>query len=149
MSIQAEFCCCSSNFVAVAVSQSCQTLCNPMDCSTPGLPVPHYLPEFAKVHIYCIGDVIQSYYPLMLSSPSALNHCLFTSDDQNTAASASVLPVNIQGWSPIRLTGMISFLFKCLSGVFSSTIFWRHQLFGILPSLWFSSHKRTWPLGRP
>ena len=48
----------------------------------PGLPVLHYLPEFVKIHIYCTGDAIQSYYPLMLSSPSALSCCLFTSDDQ-------------------------------------------------------------------
>ena len=60
---------------------------------------------------------------------------LFTSDDQNTRASASapVLPVNIQGWSPLRLTGLISLLSKGLSGVFSSTIVRRHQFFGILP----------------
>ena len=79
-----------------------------------------------------------------------LSH-LFASDDQNTeaSASASVLPVNIQGWSPLRLTGLISLLFKGLSGFFSGTTVWRHQFFGILPSLWSSSHNRTWPMGRP
>ena len=68
--------------------------------------------------------------------------CLFTSDDQNTgaSASASVLPVNIQGWSPLRLNGLISLRSKGLSGVFSSTTVWRHQFFGILPSLQSSSH---------
>ena len=77
--------------------------------------------------------------------------CLFASDDQNTeaSASASVLPVNIQGWSPLRLSGLISLLSKGLSGVFSNTTVWRHQFFGVLPSLWFSSHNCTWPLGRP
>ena len=75
--------------------------------------------------------------------------CLFTSDDQNTRPSASVLPVNIQGWSPLRLTGLISLLFKGPSGVFSSTIVLRHQFFGVLPSLWSSSHNHTWPLGSP
>ena len=49
------------------------TLCNPMDCSTPGLPVPHHLPEFAQVHVHCISDAIQPFHPLMPSSPSALN----------------------------------------------------------------------------
>ena len=45
----------------------------PMDCSTPGLPVPHHLLEFAQVHVHCIGDAIQSSHPLMPFSPSALN----------------------------------------------------------------------------
>ena len=52
---------------------------------------------------------------------------LFTSDDQNTGASASVLPVNIQSWSPLRLTGLIFLLSKGLSGVFSSTTVQRHK----------------------
>ena len=77
--------------------------------------------------------------------------CLFASGDQNTGASASgsVLPVNIQGWSPFRLTGLISLPFKGLSEVFSSTTIWRHQFFGILPSVWSSCHNQTWSLGRP
>ena len=54
-------CCCS-------VAQSCPTLWNPMDCRTPGLPVPHHLPKFAQVHVHCIGDTIQPSDPLMPSS---------------------------------------------------------------------------------
>ena len=46
-------CCCFS------VTQSWPTLCNLMDCSTPGLPAPHHLLKFAQVHVHCIGDVIQ------------------------------------------------------------------------------------------
>ena len=56
-----------------SVAQSCLTLCDPMDCSTPGLPVTHHLPKFAQVHVHCIGDAIQSSHPLMPSSPPALN----------------------------------------------------------------------------
>ena len=52
--------------------------------------------------------------------------------DYQTSASASVLPVNIQGWSPLRLTGLISLLSKGLSEVFSSTTVQRHRFFGIL-----------------
>ena len=76
---------------------------------------------------------------------------LFASGDQNIGASAlaSILQVNIRGWSPLRLTGLISLLSKGLSGVFSSTIVQRHQFFGILPSLQSSSHSHAWPLGRP
>ena len=75
---------------------------------------------------------------------------LFTSDDQNTgaSASASVLPVNIQGWSPLRLTGLISLLFKGLSGVFSTAV-WRQQFFGVLPPLQSSSPNHSWPRRRP
>ena len=74
-------------------------LCDPMDCRTPGLPVPHHLPEFAQVHFHCIGDTIQPSHPLMPSSPPTLNlyqhqglfQCvhLFSSDGRNTGASAS------------------------------------------------------------
>ena len=62
---------------------------------------------------------------------------LFTSDDWNTgvSASASDLPMCIQGWFPLRLTGLISLLSKGLSGAFSSMIVRRYQFFGTLPSL--------------
>ena len=63
-----EYCCC-----CCSAAQSCPTLCNPMDCNTPGLPVPHHLLEFVQVHIHCIGDAIQPSHPLTSSSPSALN----------------------------------------------------------------------------
>ena len=56
----------STDFSSVA--QSCPTLCNPMDCSTPGLPVHHQLPEFTQTHIRQVSDVIRPSHPL--SSPS-------------------------------------------------------------------------------
>ena len=59
-----RLCCCCS------VTQSCPTLCDPMECSTPGLPVPHHLLKFAQFHVHCIGDAIQPFHPLMPSSPS-------------------------------------------------------------------------------
>ena len=68
---------------------------------------------------------------------------LFTSD-----ASASVRPVNIQGRSPLRLTGLISVLSEGLSGVFSSNPARNYQLFVILPSLQSSSHNHMWQLGK-
>ena len=95
------------------------------------------------------------------SSPSALNLSehqglfsmsqLFASDDQNTGVSTSesVLPTSIQSWFPLKLTGLISLLSKGLSGVFSSTVVRRHQFYGVLLSLWSSSHNHMWPLGRP
>ena len=60
------FCCCS-------VAHSCLTLCDPMDWSTAGFPVPHHLPKFAQVHVHCIAYAIQLFHSLAPSSPSALN----------------------------------------------------------------------------
>ena len=56
-----------------SVAQSCPTLCNPMDCSTPGLPVHHQLPKFTQTHIHWVSDAIQPSHPLSSSSPPALN----------------------------------------------------------------------------
>ena len=53
--------------------QSCLTLCDPMDCSTPGCLVFHYLPEFAQTHVHRVGDAIQPSYPLSPPSPPAFN----------------------------------------------------------------------------
>ena len=58
-------CCCS-------VTQSCPTLCDPMDCSTPGLPVHHQLPELAQTHVHRVGDAIQPSHPLSSPSPFCL-----------------------------------------------------------------------------
>ena len=76
---------------------------------------------------------------------------LFVSGGWSTGAlaSASVLPMNIQAWFRLRLTRLISLLSKGLSGVLSGTTVWRHQFFGILPSLQSSFHTCMWPLGRP
>ena len=71
---------------------------------------------------------------------------LFTSDGQSIGVSASVLPMNIQGWFPLGLTGLISLLFKGLWRVFSSTTVGKHQFFGTQPSLWSNSHIHRWLL---
>ena len=130
-------------------------------CPSPSLKFMFIASEFAQVHVHCIGDAIQPCLPLMPFSPSALHLSqhqglfpmsgLCASDNQTTgaSASASLLPLNIQGWPPLRLTGLISWLSKGFSGVFSKTTVQRHQLFGILLSVWSSSHNPMWPLGRP
>ena len=56
-----------------SVIQSCLTLCNPMDCSTPGLPVHHQLLEFTQTDVHWVGDAIQSSHPLLSPSPPAFN----------------------------------------------------------------------------
>ena len=96
------------------VAQSCQTLRNPMDCSTPGLPVHHQLPEPAQTHVHWVDDVIQPSHPLLSPSPPAFNPSqdqgLFqwvssshVSGGQSTGASAPVFPMNIQDWLPLGL----------------------------------------------
>ena len=65
------------------------------------------------------------------------------------SALASVLPMNIQGWFPLGLIGLISFQSKRLSGVFSSSTIWKHQFSSAQPSSWFNSHICTWLLEKP
>ena len=88
-----------------------------MDCSTSGFPVLHHLSEFAQIHVHWVSDAIQPSYPftLFFSCPQSFPvpgslpvNWLFTSGSQSIGASASalVLPMNIQGWSPLGLTGL-------------------------------------------
>ena len=55
------------------VAQSCLTLCDPMNCSMPGLPVHHKLPEFPQTHVHQVGDAIQLSHPVSSPSPPALD----------------------------------------------------------------------------
>ena len=142
----------------IVVSKSCPTLHDPMDCSTLGFPVHHHLLEFSQVHVYWISDTIQP----ISSSVALFSFCLqsfpvsgsfpvsklFTSGGQNigASASASVLPKSIQGWFPLRPTGLISLQSKGLSRVSSNTTVQKHQFFDALPSLLSNSHICTWLL---
>ena len=112
---------CEKNFCKAvqlsSVAQLCLTLCNPMNCSTPGLPVHHQLPESTQTHVHRVSDAIQPSHSLLSPSPPALNlsRCqslfpmsqLFTSGGQSIRVSAltSVLPMNSQDWSPLGWTG--------------------------------------------
>ena len=130
----------------------CLTLCDPIDCSTPGFPVLHYHPEFAQTHVHWVNDAIQPSHPLSFpfSSPqsSPASGCypvsqLFATGGQNIEASASVLPMNIQDWFPLGLTSLISLLSKGLSRVFFSTTIQKYQLISAQLSLWPNSHIHT------
>ena len=90
-----------------SVAQSCLTLYNRMDCSVPAFPVLPYLLEIVQTHVHWVTDAIQPSCPL--SSESFLVSRLFTSGGQSIGAlaSASVLPMNIQDWFPLGLTGLI------------------------------------------
>ena len=123
-----EYCC--------SVAKSCLTLCDPMDCSMPGLPVrspsPRFCPSSCPLNRWC--------YPTILSSATLFSFCLqsfpasgsfpksqvFESGGQSTGASPSILPMNIQDWFPLELTIWICLQSKGLSRVFSSTTIWKH-----------------------
>ena len=127
--------------ICCSVAESCPNLCNPMDCSTPGFPVHYQLPKLAQTHVHWVSDAIQPFHPLSSPSSPAFNLSpalgsflmsrLFESGGQSigASASASVLPMNIQGWFPLGLTGLISLLSKGLSRVFSNTAVWKHWFF--------------------
>ena len=130
----------------------------PKDCSTQGFPVHHQLPEFTQTR-----PSSQWCHPTISSSVVLFSSCLqsfpasrsfpisqfFPSSGQTigVSASASVLPMNTQDWSPLGWTGWISFPSKGLSGFF--TTFQKHQFFGAQPSLWSKSHIHTWLLEKP
>ena len=108
----------------------CPTSWDPMVCSMPGSSDPHYLLEFAQIHVHWFGDAIQPSHPLpplILLSPifpgsRVFPVCqIFASGGQSIAASGSVIPVSIPGWFPLGLTGLISLQSKELSRVFPST----------------------------
>ena len=121
------------------MGQSCPILCDPMDCSMPDLPVHHQLPEFTQTLVHWVGDAIQPSHPVipfscLQSFPASGSFQMsqfFTSGGQITglSASASVLPMNIQNWFPLGLTGWISLQSKGLSRVFSNTTAQKHQFF--------------------
>ena len=122
------------------VTQLCPTLCDPMNCSTPGLPIHHQLLEFTQTHVHRVSDAIQPSRPLSLA---------FGSQSIGVSALASFLPKNTQDWSLSEWTGWISLQSKGLSRVFSNTTVQKHQFFGTQPSSQSNSHIQTWPLEKP
>ena len=135
-------------------SQSCPTLCDPMDCSTPGLPVHHQLLEFTQTHVHRDSDAVQPSHPLsspplpppVLPASGAFppSQCVAPAGQSpGASASASVVPVNTQDWSPLGWTGWISLQSKGLSRVFSNTTVQKHPFSSAQLSLWSSSHIHT------
>ena len=138
-----------------SVSQLCLTLCDPMNHSTPGLPVHRKLPCASSR--WCHPTISSSVIPFS-SCPQSLPASgsfsmsqLFTWGSQSigVSASASVLPMNTQDWSALGWTGWISLQSKGLSRVFSNTTVQKHQFFGAQLSSQSNSHIHTWPLKKP
>ena len=123
-----------------SVTQSCPTLWDPMNHSTPGLPVHHQLLEATQTHVHCVGDAIQPSHPLSSASPPALNPSIRVFPNESALCirwpkywsfSFSIsLSKNIQDWVPLGWTGWISLQSKALSRVFSNTTVQKHQFFG-------------------
>ena len=140
-------CCC-------LVTKSCPALCDPMDCSTPGFPVLHYLPEFAQTHVPRVGDAIQLSHPCSPPSPTAFNlyqHQGLFQWVNSSHQVAKVLELQLQHQSLqwvfriiflffLGLTGLTSMLSGGLSRVFFGTTIQKHQFFSVQPSLWSKSH---------
>ena len=106
-----------------SVTQSCQTLCNLMDCSMPCLLIHRQLPELAQTHVrwvrWChliLCHPLLSCHQSFQASGSFQMSQFFISDGQTIGASvsASVLPMNVQDWFPLGLTGLITLQFKGL-----------------------------------
>ena len=129
-----------------SVAQLCPTLCNLMDCSTPRFPVHYQLMECSNS---CPSS--QWCHPTISSSVILFSSCLLSFPASGSfpriqffasgawwsigvSASASVLPMNIQNWFPLELTGL-SLQSKGLSRVFSNTTVQKHQFFGTQLSL--------------
>ena len=118
-------------------------------------PTPRVCSKSCPLKQWChltISSSVVPFFSCLLSFPASgpfPRSQLFMSGTQSIGASSSVLPVNIHGWFPLGLTGVISLLSKGLSRVFSSTRIRKHRFFGTQPSLWFNSHIHTWLLEKP
>ena len=121
-------------YMCCSVTQSYPTLCDPMDCSTPGLPVPHQHPKFAQVHVHCISGAIQPSHPL---------DTLFSLCPQSFPASGTfqgvgclhqvtkILELQLQHqsfqwyWKSFNIFTCTQFLF--MNSIKVDIIFWRRQ----------------------
>ena len=134
-----------------SVAQSCLTLCDPMNRSTPGLPVHHQLLEFTQTHVHRVSDAIQPSHPL--SSPLLLS---LIPPSIRVFSNESTLHMKWpKYWSfnfsiiPSKWTGWISLQSKRLSRVFSNTTVQKHQFFCSQLSSQSNSHIHTRLLEKP
>ena len=153
-----------------SVAQSCPTLCDPMNRSTPGLPVHHQLPEFTQTHVHRVGDAIQPSHPLSSPSPPAPNPSQHQSLFQWVNSSHEVAKVqefqlrhhSLQRnpRADLLQNGLVgspcsprdsqeSSPKKKKKRVFSNTTVQKHQFFDAQLSSQSNSHIHTWPLEKP
>ena len=118
---------CWTTFQFSSVTRSCPTLCDPMACSTPGLPVHCQHLEFTQTHVHWVSDAVQPSHSLFSPSLPAFNLSQHQGLFKWVSASTSVLPKNTQDLNPLGWTGWISLQSKGLSRVFSNTTVQKHQ----------------------
>ena len=144
-----------------SVTQSCPTLCDSMNGSTPGLLVHHQLPKFIQTHVHQVGDAIQPSHPQSSPSLPAPNPSQYQGLFQWINSShevAKVLEFQLQHQS-FQWTPRTGLLYNGLVGspcsprdsqeFFSNTTVQKHQFFGAQPSSQSNSHIHTWPLEKP
>ena len=129
-----------------SVTQLCPTLCDPMNRSTPGLPVHHPLPQFTQTQVHRVRDAIQLSHPrlsLLLLAPIPPSIRVFSNEStlrmrwpKYWSFSFSIIPSK-------EIPGLISLQSKGLSRVFSNTTVQKHQFFGDQPSSQSNSHIHT------
>ena len=133
------------------------SLCDPMDCSMPGLPVHHQLPEFSQTHVHWIGDAIQPQHPLSSLSPPTFNLSQRQGLFKWVLSShqvAKVLEFQLQHqsfqWKPrtdLLYGGLVGSLCSSrVSQVFSNSTVQKQQYFSAQLSLEFNYHIHTWLL---
>ena len=132
-------------------------LCDPMNCTPGSCPPlsPGVCSDSCPLSWWCHPTISSSVAPFSscpqsFPAPGSFPMSqLFTSRGQSIGASASVLPMNVQGWFPLGWTGWISLQSKGPSRVFSNTTVQNQQFFSTQPSLWSNCHIHTWPLEKP
>ena len=127
--------------------------CGLQDARLPSpLPISRTCSNSCLLSHWCHSTILSSVIPFSSCSQSFPASGsfpvsrLFTSGGQSIGASESVLPMNIQDWFPLGLTGLILLLSKGFPRIISSTTVQKHQFFNAQPSLWSSSHIHTWLL---
>ena len=137
-----------------SVAQSCPTLCNPMNHSTPGLPVPHQLLEFTEAHVHRVSDATQPSHPLstlLLLPPIPPSIRVFSNESnlcmrwpEYQSFSFSIIPSKeIPGLISFRIDWLDLLATGWISRVFSNTTVQKHQFFGAQPSSQSNSHIHT------
>ena len=139
-----------SNITIVVQSQSCPTLCDPVDSSTPGFPVLHHLPDLAQTHVRWVGDAIQPSHPLSPLSPPAIFSSIrvltsevalcirwqkywhFSSNISASKEYSGLISFKIDWFYFLEVQGLLR--------VFPNTTAQEHQFFSAQLSLWSSSH---------
>ena len=143
-----------------SVTQSCLTFCNPMNCSTPGLPVHHQLPKFTQTQVHWVSDAIQHLIlcrPLLFLPPIPASIRVFSSESalltrwpKYWSFSFSISPSNEYSCLISFRMDWFDFLaVQGLSRVFSNTTVQKHQFFGTQLSSKPNSHIHSWPLEKP